>query len=107
MYGHDRIPILLFHLIEGLVPQDPCIVDEYVHLAEGLDGGLGDVLTTLGSGYVVIVRNSLAAKSLDLIHNLVRRSIAMTHTVTAAPEVVHHDLGTPFRKLKGILPPQA
>jgi hypothetical protein len=43
MHQRHQVPILVRHVLERLVPQDTRIVDQDVHGAKGIDGGLDNL----------------------------------------------------------------
>ena len=79
------------HVVERLVAQDSRVVDDDVHLAVGIDGGLNDRGAALGRGDRVVVRHSLAASGLDLVDDLLCSRGVLTGAIHRATEVVHHD----------------
>lgn len=64
--GHNDIPVLVGHVLEGHVSEDTSVVDENIDSAGGIDSGLNDAVTVLDG---VVVGNSLAASGLDLVDN--------------------------------------
>jgi hypothetical protein len=62
----DEVPVLVGQVLEGDITQDTGVVDEDINAAEGLDGGLDDLLAL---GNRVVVGNGLAASGLDLVDN--------------------------------------
>ena len=60
----DEVPVLVLHVLEADVAQDAGVVDEHVDAAEGLDGGLDDLLAVVDA---VVVGDGLAAGGLDLV----------------------------------------
>jgi hypothetical protein len=62
----DEVPVLVGQVLEGDITQDTGVVDEDINAAEGLDGGLDDLLAL---GDRVVVGNGLAASGLDLVDN--------------------------------------
>ncbi len=65
---HDQVPILIFHVFEGNVPENPGIVYKYINATKVVDGGLNDSFTILNT---IIVSGSFAASSADLLNNYV------------------------------------
>lgn len=69
MHTEDEIPILVLHVLEADIPQDPGIVDKDVDAAEALDGGLDDLLAL---DYVVVVGYGVATQLLDFFDDSIR-----------------------------------
>lgn len=61
---NNKIPICVFHVLEGDVAQDTGIVEEDIDSAEGLNGGLDDSVTIFDA---VVVGYCFAACGLNLI----------------------------------------
>ena len=103
--GGDQV---VGHLVEGLVPQDACIVDHDVNPSEGVDGSLDDGFAALGAGHTVAVGHGLTAEGLDLGHHLLgRRCRTVASSIDGTSEVVDHHPGSPAGEFQGVLPPQA
>lgn len=66
----DQIPILILHILEANVPQDPRIIDQHIDPPEGLNGRLDDLLAILDA---VIVGDGLAARGFDLVDDYIGR----------------------------------
>lgn len=66
----DQIPILILHILEADVPQDPGIVDQHIDPSEGLNGRLDDLLAILDT---VVVGDGLAARGFDLVDDDIGR----------------------------------
>lgn len=64
MHGHNQIPVLVAHVLEGDVSQDTGIVDQDVNAAVILDGGLDDAVAILDA---VIVGYCFAACGFDFV----------------------------------------
>jgi hypothetical protein len=61
---HDQVPVLIFHVLEADIPEDTGVVDEHIDAAEGVDGGLDDLVTILDG---VVVGNGVSAGLFDLV----------------------------------------
>ena len=108
MDRENRIPVLRIHLQEALVPQDPRVVDQDVHLAEEMHGGLDDFLAPVRCGDIVVIGDRLPARGADLRHDPVGRAAGTDpRPVARAPEVVHDHLRASFGELERVSPPQA
>jgi hypothetical protein len=79
--------------VEGLVAQHARIVDHDVDRAEGIDRGLDDVGGARRVSDRIVVRHGLAARRLDLRHDLVGRGMPATLAIDRAARIVHHHLG--------------
>lgn len=66
MYLHDKIPVLVRHVLEADVAENASIVDEDVNPAESLDGSLNDSIAIL---HAVVVCNGLSPCSFDFVDN--------------------------------------
>jgi hypothetical protein len=99
----DDVPHLLGGVGEGLVPQDPGVVDDAVDLVEGIDAGLQDVLSTLEGGHIVVVRNGLAAGGPDLLDHFVRHGAPAAGAVARTTEVVDDDRGARLRQRERVV----
>ncbi len=93
MDAEDLVPVLFFDVVESAVTQDAGVGDDDVHLAEGVDCGLDDVLAAGVGVHAVVVGDGLAAGGLDLLDDLVGHRSAAAAAVARAAEVVDDDLG--------------
>lgn len=66
VYSDDEVPVLVLHVLEGDISKDTSIVYQDVNAAEVLDGGLDNLLAVLNA---IVVGNSLASGSFDLVYN--------------------------------------
>jgi hypothetical protein len=64
VHGHDEIPVLVLHVLEGDIAEDACVVQEYIDAAEVLDGGFNDLVAILNA---VVVGYGLSSGGLDLL----------------------------------------
>lgn len=65
MYFHNQIPILILHVLEADIAENAGIVDQDIDAAEGVDGGLDNVLAVLDR---VVVGYCISASLLDLLY---------------------------------------
>lgn len=63
---HNQVPVFILNVLKADVPQNTGVVDEDVDATEVLDSRLDNFVAILDR---VVVRNSLAAGSLDLVDN--------------------------------------
>ena len=93
-FGHldDRVPVVLAHREEHAVTQDPRVVDHDVEAAEDVDGLADDALAPVPGGDVVGVGHGLPAGGDDLVDHLLGGPDVTAGAVTAAADVVDHDL---------------
>jgi len=63
---HNKVPVLVLHILEADIPKDARIVDQNVDAPEVLDSGLNDLLAIC---YAVVVGYGFTACSFDLIHH--------------------------------------
>ena len=68
----DQIPILILHILETDISQDPGIVDEHIDPPKRLDGRLDDLLAVFNA---VVVCDRLAASGFDLVDDYVGRLV--------------------------------
>lgn len=68
MNSHDQVPVVIRHILEADIPQDPCIVDENVDAAIGMDCCFDDLLTL---DNIVVVGDCLSTGRIDLGHDFV------------------------------------
>jgi hypothetical protein len=94
----DRPEILDAHLGKAAVAQDPGIVDQDVDPAPALLRGRDHRFDLLRIGDAGAVRDSLAARRLDLLDHLAGR-VGAAGAVARAAEVVHHHSGAAPGKL--------
>ena len=69
------VPLVLLHVDEHPVAQDPRVVDEDVEPAEGVQRMVYEPLGSREVGDVLPVRDGLAAGRGDLVDNLLRRRV--------------------------------
>lgn len=84
----DWVPQAVVHVGESLVTKNTSIVDNDINAAKCVDGGLNTSFAVLSRG---LDTNSLAAKFLDLLNNVV-----------GVDQIVDHEGGTSFGKSKSI-----
>ena len=63
MHTVDQVPVLVLHVLEADIAQDPGVVDEDVDAAEVLDGRVDDGLAVLDA---VVVGGSVSTGGFDL-----------------------------------------
>jgi len=61
---HDKVPVLILHVLKADIPQYTGIVNEHVYPAESLDSRVDDGFAVL---YTVVVCYRLSACSFDLV----------------------------------------
>ena len=91
MNRDDGIPEVLGRLGKTLVAQNARVVDQDVDLAEGIDCRLEDILTAFDAGDVVVVRDSLTPRRLDLIHDQIGHRSTRARAIARATEIVDDD----------------
>lgn len=105
---HDKVPVVILHVLEADIPKDTGIVNEDIYPAEVLDGGLNDLVAVF---YRIVVGDCVTAGILDLCDDyvcslfiwlalfpafqerkkhLLRGALAFKRTA----KVVDHDIGT-------------
>ena len=90
--GDDGVPLVLGHVHEHPVAQDPGVVDEDVEASEVIERlpdeprGAGEV------GDVLAVRGRLAALCLDLVDDLLRGGVVVPLAGERGAEIVDDDL---------------
>lgn len=122
MHGVDEVPVFVAHLVKGRVSKDARIVDKHVDAAKGVNCRLDYLLTVFNR---VVVSHGRAARLADLVdHNVGRlgrttlswhgitllnrnRHQSAAHTLDAATQVVHHNLGATLAKEERVRAPKA
>lgn len=66
MHSVDKVPVLIFHVLETDIPEDTGVVEKDIDAAKVLDGGFNDGFAVLDT---VVVCYCLAASSSDFIDN--------------------------------------
>ncbi len=99
----DRVPLLLGHVDDHPVAQDPGVVDEDVELAEVVDRLLDQLARGGEVGDVGAVDDRLAPECLDLPHDVVGRTLVGARPVALRAEVVDDDLRALTRQMKRVL----
>ena len=95
------------HVVERLVAQDACVVDDDVDLAERIDRGLHDCGAAFGGGNAVGVGNCLAARSADFVDDKVSGALVAAGAIDRTTEVVDHDEGATRRHQECMLAAKA
>ena len=98
-----RVPLVLLHVHEHAVAEDPGVVDEDVEAAEALDRRLHHAFGAGEVGDVLAVRDRLAAERLDLADDVVRRPFARALAGERRAEVVDDDLRAGARERERVL----
>jgi hypothetical protein len=100
-----RVPLVLGHVDDHAVTQDPGVVDEDVEVTEGLDGGVDEPLCALPGRHAVAVGERLASHAVDLVDHLLCRRDVAAGAVGRAAEVVDDHLGALGGEEDGVLAP--
>ena len=95
VHSDHCVPLFLGHIEDHTVTDDTGAVDQNVDLAERIDRSLDQALSAFDCGDVVRVGHRLAARPLNLLHDLLSRGLVRPFTMDAAAEIVDHDL-SPF-----------
>jgi len=89
---HDEVPLLLGHVHEDPVPDDPGIVDEHMEVPKAsmaaVTSGGHRPSSTRRRCWRLPLRHLL-----DLVHDPLSRRPVIARAVDCAPKVVDHDLG--------------
>ena len=93
MHAHNRVPVLFRHVEDHPVAQDTGVVHDDVELAEGIAGALDDAFGRLEVGDAVAVGDGLATGLLDVVDDLLSRTLTRAGTVEMCAEIVDDDLG--------------
>src|SRR5439155_7248217 len=88
-----QVEVLLAHVEERLVAQDPGVVHHDVEPAELVQRAPDEPVSPFARGHAVVVRYGVSALALDLGDHLVRHLRTLAAAVAIAAEIVHHDLG--------------
>ncbi len=54
----NQVPVIVCHVLEADIPQDACVIEQYVYFPKLLDGRIDNAVTILDT---VIIRNGFAA----------------------------------------------
>ncbi len=87
----DGVELLLRHVEAHLVAQDAGVADEHVEATEGVDRLLHHSLGTAPTRAVVVVRDRVASRRLDLVDDELGRRLVGAVTGARSAEVVHDD----------------
>ena len=93
MYIDHDVPFIQGHLLEGLVSQNPCVVDEDIDSAKFIDRRLNNSLRTLAIGYGILVCDSLPPRCPDLFNDRIC-CITLTTAINPATQIINNNLGT-------------
>lgn len=80
----NQIPILILHILEADVPQNPRIVDEHIDPSESLNGRLNNLLAIL---HAVVVRDRFAARGFDFVDDYIGRLDTDISTTSTSGQV--------------------
>ena len=100
--AHDRVEVVLAHVEDHRVADDPGVVHEDVELAERLDRGVDHLAGALEVGHVAVVRHRVAAALLDQLYDDVGVLFAGAVAPHRAAEVVDHDFGAVLGKFERV-----
>lgn len=93
MHGQDSIPAGFFHFENRAVPQNARIVDQHVHAAENVDGGLNQTLTARYLSDRVNVGYGFAARCPDLSHNIIGNH-GRSGTIGICAQIINYNPGS-------------
>jgi len=103
---HDKLPVDVLHFLEWHIPQNTwvkskstCVIDEYVHLAEIIKGGLNNLITEL---YRVVVSNSNTSLGLDLLNDKIGSRAVFPLSDRWGAEIIDNNFGASASKKEGI-----
>ena len=94
------------HLVEGLVAQDACVVDQHVNPAERIDRGLHDILASFGGSHAVVVGHRDPAGGGDLVDDPVCGGQRGTAAIECPTQVVDQDLRSPSSEFERVTAPE-
>jgi hypothetical protein len=103
VHRDDRVPLLLGHVHEHPVAQDPGVQDQDVEAAVAVDRALHHLLGRAEVRDVGVARNRLAAAGHDLVDDLLRRGRVLPFAGERAAEVVDDDTRSARRQFERVL----
>jgi hypothetical protein len=98
MHVLNRVPHRFIHLQQGLVAEDPGVVDQDVEPAEAVDRFSEDAFCAGFRGHGVEAGSSLSAEGADLFHHAFCRAVVAAAAVAGTADIVDHDLGALTRE---------
>ncbi len=107
VHAHDRVEVVLGHVEDHGVADDPGVVHQDVERAERLDRGVDHLPGRVEVGDVAVVGNRVAAPLLDELHDGVGILLAGAVAPNRAAEVVDHDLGAVLGQFERVAAPDA
>ena len=88
---HNRVEILVGHLVEVTVAQDAGVVHHRVDAAEFLDTRPDHRARGVRIGDVAAIGDRIAARRPDLGNNLLRRAFGLARAFQRRPQIVNHN----------------
>ena len=88
MHPDDIVPLLLRHVENHAVAQNPGDIDQNIELAEFLDGLIDEALAAFHGRDVHVVGGRFPARGLDLLDHLVGRRLGFLLTRDGNTEIV-------------------
>ncbi len=101
------VPLLLRHVHEHAVAEDPRVVHEDVEPAVAVDRPLHELLGRAEVGHVRVARHRLAAVGHDLVDDLLGRACVLALSCERAPQVVDDDPRARPRQSERVVTPDA
>src|SRR3990167_187278 len=101
----DRVPLLVRHLVKKPVAQYAGVVDHAVDATEVFEGCADDGRSALAVSNAVRVAHGLSAKSGNLLHDTLRRTVVSALARERRADVVDHDTCTLARHVNRYLSP--
>ncbi len=101
----DEVEVLLAHVEEHPVPQEPGVVHQDVELPEPVDRRLHEAERVVPVGDVAVVGHRFAAGGRDLVHHGVGGALLL-FSLQGAAVVVDDDAGSEEGELEGLGPSQ-
>ncbi|MCY1392665.1 hypothetical protein D9M71_75440 [compost metagenome] len=104
MHLVDLLPVAVFHFVEGLVAQDPGIIDQHIDPAKGIQCLLDN---TRPVGHRIMVGQRRATRFTNLRHHPVGRRGAGAFALGRAAQIIDHHPRTVAGKQQGMRSAQA
>ena len=100
MHFKNKVPVLILHLLERDVSQNPSIVNQNIYTLEMVDCSLDDLVSELDG---VVVGHCFSAFGLNLGDHLIGRVVATAHACVRSAQVVDHHFSPSAREEESVL----
>lgn len=91
MNFHDEIPILIFHLLEGDISEDSCIIDEDIDSSEIIHCCFNNLISKLDR---IIVGYSRASFRFNFLNNFICSWARSTFAGNTSSKIIHNNFSS-------------